>query len=198
MTDLPRGPEATNDDADSTIGGAGESGDVEEVRPVDPRVSEHDPTGTDLAARVARAARGGVPRSRTQKAKPIVPTLSGAGADPRDPKPAESVFDRFLAERGWQLEVSVHSVMGRWPQIVGPELAEHSAPEAFDSGVLVVRTSSTAWATQLRALAPLLVAKLNEIVGDGAVARVDVRGPDAPKRRGRLRVKGEGPGDTWG
>jgi predicted nucleic acid-binding Zn ribbon protein len=76
-----------------------------------------------------------------------------------------------------------------------------SAPPkmTYDQGVVVVRTDSTAWATQLRTIAPQIVAKLNEAVGEGSVTFVEVRGPDAPTwRHGKLRVKGIGPRDTYG
>ena len=46
--------------------------------------------------------------------------------------------------------------MGRWPQIVGPEVAQHCEPQKYDEDerVLTVQCDSTAWATQLRLLAP--------------------------------------------
>ena len=91
------------------------------------------------------------------------------------------------------------SVFGRWADIVGPEVAAHTTPDSFADGVLAVTADSTAWATQVRLLAPMLVKRLNEEVGDGSVRRVKVQGPQPPKRRGGLRVPGsKGPGDTYG
>ena len=78
------------------------------------------------------------------------------------------------------------SVFGRWAQIVGPDLAAHTAPDGLVDGELTVTADSTAWATQLRLLAAELVRKLNAELGDGAVRRVKVRGPGtqaAPARR---------------
>ncbi len=92
--------------------------------------------------------------------------------------------------------------MGRWPQIVGPDLANHCAPEKYDEDerVLTVLCDSTAWATQLRLLAPRLVARLNEDLGHGTVKLIKVFGPGAPRTTyGRLRAPGSvGPGDTYG
>ncbi len=72
--------------------------------------------------------------------------------------------------------------MGRWPQIVGEDLAKHCEPESYDEDerVLTVRCDSTAWATQLRLLAPQLVARLNEDLGHGTVRLIKVLGPDGP------------------
>ena len=59
----------------------------------------------------------------------------------------------------------------RWPEIVGEDVAKHCEPERYDEDerVLVVRCDSTAWATNLRLLAPTLVARLNEDLGHGTV-----------------------------
>ena len=43
-------------------------------------------------------------------------------------------------------------------QIVGAEVAAHCLPEEFEAGRLTVRADSTAWATQVRLLAPTLLA----------------------------------------
>ncbi len=91
------------------------------------------------------------------------------------------------------------SVFGRWADIVGADLAAHTQPDSFADGELAVIADSTAWATQVRLLAPMLVKRLNDEVGNGSVRRVKVRGPQPPRRRGGLRVPGSrGPGDTYG
>ena len=166
--------------------------------PEDEPVVERDPTGTDYARRIARSARATGP-APTRKARPSNPKMSGAGADPRDPQRVGRVLDSYIEDRGWEVSVSIHTLLDRWSDIVGEQVAAHSTPEKYDSGVVVVRTDSTTWATQLRTIASQIVAKLYESVGDGAVTRVEVRGPDAPSwKHGRLRVKGRGPRDTFG
>ena len=62
----------------------------------------------------------------------------------------------------------------------------------------MVQTDSTAWATQM--LAATVVRRLNEELGDGTVARIEVRGPAAPSwTKGRRSVRdGRGPRDTYG
>ena len=67
-------------------------------------------------------------------------------------------------------------------------------------GRLVVRTDSTAWATQLRLLAPTIVRRLNEELGHGTVTVIDVQGPHLPTwKKGPRSVRdGRGPRDTYG
>ena len=124
---------------------------------------------------------------------------SGAHPDERDPQLLGPTLDRLIADRGWETDAAVGGVLGRWPAIVGPEVAGHAVPLAFDDGELVVGADSTAWATQIRLLAPTLLARLAEDLGAGVVTSVTVRGPAAPSwKKGLLAVRGRGPRDTYG
>jgi predicted nucleic acid-binding Zn ribbon protein len=123
------------------------------------------------------------------------------GGRPRreDPQRLGSAIDGLLGTRGWQQRAAMGSVFGRWEEIVGRDLAAHTRPDSFADGELAVTADSTAWATQVRLLAPVLLQRLNAELGDGSVRRVKVRGPAPPRRRGGWRVPGgRGPRDTYG
>jgi predicted nucleic acid-binding Zn ribbon protein len=166
------------------------------------------PSGIDLAKALlaqvrtdARARSGGLrPSVRTARGRATENSArSGAGPDDRDPQPLGRAVDRLRADRGWEEPLAAGGVLGRWAEIVGPDLAAHCAAESMADGVLTVRAESTAWATQIRLLAPVLVRRLNEECGQGTVARVLVLGPGRPSwRKGRLHVRGRGPRDTYG
>jgi predicted nucleic acid-binding Zn ribbon protein len=117
-----------------------------------------------------------------------------------DPQPLGLAIGGLLDSQGWNLAAATGSVFGRWAQIVGPELADHTQPESLRDGELVVVADSTAWATQLRLLSAQLVKRLNAELGTGAVQRVKVRGPvTATRKPGEWRVRGgRGPRDTYG
>ena len=120
-----------------------------------------------------------------------------------DPEPLHAAIDGLIDSRGWREAAAAGSVSGRWAQIVGPDLAAHTRPDALADRELTVTADSTAWATQVRLLADQLVRRLNAELGDGSVQRVKVRGPAAaagPARRpGEWRVRGgRGPRDTYG
>lgn len=126
--------------------------------------------------------------------------MSGAHPDARDPQTARRSIDRLVGDLGWAAPVAVGGVIGRWEQVVGFEVAAHATPESFTDGVLAVRADSTAWATQLRLLAPTIQRRLDEELGTGVVTQLRVRGPGAPSwRRGpRQAPGGRGPRDTYG
>jgi predicted nucleic acid-binding Zn ribbon protein len=124
---------------------------------------------------------------------------SGAHPDERDPQTLDASLGRLVVERGWETDAKVGGVMGRWAAVVGPDLAAHCEPVSFEDGELVVAASSTAWATQLRLLAPSLVRRLCEEAGEDLVTQVTVQGPRPPSwKRGPLTVRGRGPRDTYG
>ena len=154
-------------------------------------------------ARAAARAKGVRPGRRPRRRERDLPDDRRGGASRssgRDPTLLGDQIDRFVAERGWRADVAVGSVIGRWPQIVGPEIAAHCTPTDFVDGALTVRADSTAWATQLRLLETTLLGRLAEEVGEGTVAELRIAGPGAPSwSRGRHRVQdGRGPRDTYG
>jgi predicted nucleic acid-binding Zn ribbon protein len=177
----------------------------------------HDPSGLDLARSIARAM-GRSPRSgespgteRRQRRSDTGPLArrrrrntetqsSGARPDDRDPQTLDATIDRLVAEHGWSTDVAVHGVFSRWDTIVGREVAAHCHPERVADSRLTVRADSTAWATQVRLLAPTFVRRLNEELGDGTVVAIDVQGPSVPSwSKGFRAVRdGRGPRDTYG
>jgi predicted nucleic acid-binding Zn ribbon protein len=128
------------------------------------------------------------------------PPVTPRGRQRRDdPGLLAGAIDGLLDTRGWQQQAAMGSVFGRWAEIVGQDLAAHTRPDTFADGELAVIADSTAWATQVRLLASVLVARLNAELGQGTVRRVKVRGPAPPRQRGAWRVPGsKGPGDTYG
>jgi predicted nucleic acid-binding Zn ribbon protein len=193
-------------------------------RPEDgaPQASPHHDTGLDLARSIARSLAGRKPGagkdrapSRRRRTRPVDPQASGAHPDDRDPQTLDSTIGRFIAQQGWERDVRVHGVFSRWNAIVGDQVAQHATPVSYvrdeqeggsgaggpsEGGRLVVQTDSTAWATQMRLLAPTVVRRLNEELGDGTVTFIEVRGPSAPRwSHGRRAVRGgRGPRDTYG
>lgn len=168
-------------------------------------VEQDGPRGADLVraalaqARARAAEKGvspGVPRKRPAVRRE---RRSGSGKDARDPVLFGDAVRRLVEERGWQETTTNASVLERWEDLVGAELAGHCRPVSLVEGELVLVAESSAWATQVRLLAGQLMATLRAAVGPGVVEKVVVRGPAQPDwRKGPRRVQGRGPRDTYG
>jgi predicted nucleic acid-binding Zn ribbon protein len=168
-----------------------------------------DPERARLAAEaLARAradawARGERPGARPRQGQnqdpqersgqPQSPSASPAwSARPRrdDPQPLTAAVGGLLSARGWRERAAVGAVFGHWADIVGPQLALHTRPESFEAGELTVAADSSAWATQVRLMAPQLLKRLAEELGHGAIRHIRVKGPSGPPRSpGRFRVR---------
>lgn len=150
----------------------------------------------DAAAKRRASAGGG----RTGERKDWRPRgYSGSGPDPRDPARFGDLLAKLVKARGWQQPAAEGKVFGAWGKVVGPGIAAHCRPVRLDDKELTIEAESTAWATQLRLLTGTIIKNIAAEVGNNVVVRVRIHGPAAPSwSRGPLRVRGNGPGDTYG
>ena len=103
------------------------------------RARRHDEDGLDLARLITRSlaqAAGRAPRRRGRPGRQDSPAdrrrggLSGARPDDRDPQLVGPTLDKLVSDRGWEVDLKVQAVFGRWAELVGAEVAAHTAPEA--------------------------------------------------------------------
>jgi len=80
---------------------------------------------------------------------------------------------------------AVGGLFGRWDEAVGEQVAQHVRPVKLDEGVLSVEVDDPAWATQVKFLAPTIIARLAE-VADAKVERIQVRVDPRSARGARL------------
>ena len=173
-----------------------------------PQEPDRRPDGLDLAKNLARATARSSPANRVRRAGRLGGTgrrtgpakSSGAFPDDRDPQLLDATVSRLVDDHGWDVDLRVAGMFARWPELVGEEVARHATPESFADGTLVVRTDSTAWATQLKLLAPAVLRRLNEDLGHGTVTLIEVVGPHLPtwKKGARSVRDGRGPRDSYG
>ncbi|WP_249523653.1 DUF721 domain-containing protein [Modestobacter marinus] len=166
-------------------------------------MAEERPARPSDIARAALEAARAASASRPQPTRRRVAgprrrwTGPGPGAD--DPQPLGSLVVSLVTQQDWTARTKVGAVFGRWDTLVGPEIAAHCRPESLNEGELLVVAESTAWATQLRLLAPSILGKLRAGVGGDVVTKLRVVGPTAPSwKKGPRTVRGRGPRDTYG
>lgn len=126
---------------------------------------------------------------------------SGPGESSRDPKPLGGIVSALIRSRGWKEPVAVSSVLARWAELVGPEIAAHTKPLSFENSIVQVQCDSTAWATQLRLMHGQLIELFRRELGEGVVAQVRILGPNNGRwsQRGYRRASGmRGVRDTYG
>ncbi len=83
--------------------------------------------------RAASRRRGSTSNRRRGAMRALAQTPSGPGPDARDPQRVGDVWRRLADGNGWTAQLAVWSLANRWPEIVGPQIAEHVSVVAFDA-----------------------------------------------------------------
>jgi predicted nucleic acid-binding Zn ribbon protein len=163
---------------------------------------DRPPRPSDIARAALEAARA-ASKARPQPTRRRIagPRRSWSGPRPGDDDPQllGRLLDKLVTEQDWSERTRVGAVFGRWSALVGPDIAAHCEPQTLTEGELLIVAESTAWATQLRLLAPTILGKLRAQVGGDVVKTLRVVGPTAPSwKKGPRTVRGRGPRDTYG
>jgi predicted nucleic acid-binding Zn ribbon protein len=117
----------------------------------------------------------------------------------RDPHGVGDVLAAFTRDSGWDAQLAREDVVLQWAEVAGPDTARNATPVAFTDGLLTVRCTSTAWATQLRSLRAHLLSEIVRRYPEAGVRDMRFVGPDVPSWKwGPRTVPGRGPRDTYG
>lgn len=111
--------------------------------------------------------------------------MSHRGDNP-GPQHVSRIIAEALAACGLDERLEERAAMLRWREIVGADVADHAWPVDLQDGVLVLEADHGAWRQELTMLVPVIIAKFNELCGEGTVRDVSWRErPMRGRRPGR-------------
>nr|WP_239643888.1 DUF721 domain-containing protein [Nocardiopsis kunsanensis] len=166
-------------------GGPGVGAGQSRPHPVDASSSAAErgqATGADLARQALARARAQARERGGDTRAPHRARRRGRLRSRAEPQMFGDAVRTWLIEHGWQEQVAIGGVFGRWADIVGEFNASRLKPESFSEGELVVVADSPTMAAQARTMVRPLMRKLNEELGDGTVLAIKVRGPGSRRR----------------
>lgn len=91
-------------------------------------------------------------------------------------RPAHDAAPRVVAALLRQAPFSAAKLELAWRAAVGPALARVTTVRVGGPGAIVVRAPTAAWAAEVRRAAPVIRARLAELLGEGVVAHLEVEG----------------------
>ncbi|MBB4935428.1 putative nucleic acid-binding Zn ribbon protein [Lipingzhangella halophila] len=155
-----------------------------------PQGGDDEPTstGAELArqalaqAKAAARERGASPEGRPRRVR------RGRIRSRNEPQLFGDAVRAWLVEHGWEEQVAVGGVFGRWSEIVGEFNAQHLQPVSYEAGELVIAADSATMAAHARAMTRELLRRLNEELGHGTVHSIKVQGPGRGRGAGRRRA----------
>lgn len=119
----------------------------------------------------------------------------------REPETLGAVINQVMEDNGWVAAISRGKLLDEemWEEIVGPQIAQHASIEKLEGSMLTLSADSSAWAAQLRILAPQLITRIHEVIGQNLITELKVSGPAQKSwTKGKRSVKWRGPRDTYG
>ena len=172
-------------DGPGGLQGSGSGAGQERPQSVDassPAGEASQASGADLARQALARARAQARERGGDTRAPRRHRRRGRLRSRDEPQMFGDAVRTWLIEHGWQEQVAIGGVFGRWSDIVGEFNASRLQPESFSEGELVVVADSPTMAAQARTMVRPLMKKLNEELGDGTVLAIKVRGPGSRRR----------------
>jgi len=91
------------------------------------------------------------------------------------PKPLRASLEALLDDLGSAPVQETASLLERWSEVVGADLAAHTEPLGVRRGVLLVQADDPAYGDHLSWNERRVVTRLATVLGDGVVTGLDVR-----------------------
>src|SRR5687767_2687001 len=104
--------------------------------------------------------------------------MSGRGGGPHaddEPRSMADAVERVRAQLGIPAAGSLAALEAGWAELVGPQIAAHARLTGVRDGALVVTVDATPWASELRYLESMILARVRVVLGDDAVQVMRVR-----------------------
>ncbi|MFM9373313.1 DciA family protein [Streptomyces sp. Da 82-17] len=149
-----------------------------------------EPSGVDMARAALAAARAAAKSKPAPTKKRTTKASARRSQSGRDPIVLGGAIERMMTEHGMDVPTAGGGLVEQWPTIA-PELAQHVAAVRFDTetGLLHLRPTSPAYATQLRLLQAQVVKRIREKTGLTAVRGLRVLAPTAAPTRSAATEK---------
>jgi hypothetical protein len=85
----------------------------------------------------------------------------------------DSLFAELFKKRQWDKRLALHAVFRNWPEVVGAEIAERTAPQVIRGTVLWIAVSDSVWMQQLHLQKQMLLEHINaKVVGSEKISDI--------------------------
>jgi predicted nucleic acid-binding Zn ribbon protein len=101
-------------------------------------------------------------------------------------KSAGDVLKDTINKLGLRSQMKSHQVWHIWDKAVGPHIAAVAQPEDIKGKTLFVNVRDSIWLRQLKFLEAMIIAKLNEAIGEKAIGSIYFRLGEVNSRKSKV------------
>jgi predicted nucleic acid-binding Zn ribbon protein len=87
----------------------------------------------------------------------------------------DDLMESLLKQKRWQSGIQMARLRTIWAELVGPEIAAHTQPDKLFGKRLTILCDHDVWRTELQYLAPELLKRIAEGIGEGKVNEIWLR-----------------------
>ena len=84
-------------------------------------------------------------------------------------RPISSILNQVLKTKGLYRPVLERELLGRWEEVVGPRVSAEVRLVDVADGVLLLKTASSSWMTEVRFQKRSIIEKANQILGRSVI-----------------------------
>jgi len=84
-------------------------------------------------------------------------------------KKIDKILGSLISQKRWRRGITEADLFLRWPELVGPKIAEHTEPVKLMRNRLEVLCDHDVWRTELQFMKPELLKSIAEKIGEGVV-----------------------------
>lgn len=93
-----------------------------------------------------------------------------------------ALLPNLVRDRGWEIQLDMHSVFARWPEVVDETTAAHARPQKIVRGVLWVEVENSAWLQQLQYQRHVLLESINGFLEKSQIQEIRLTLPEKPDK----------------
>lgn len=102
------------------------------------------------------------------------------------------ILPGLARQNGWEFQLDLHSIFGKWETIADPDTAEHCRPLKISRGILWLEVDNSAWLQQLRYMKYQLLESINSSLRQSRIEDIKYvlpkgRSPQKAADKGAIR-----------
>ncbi|MBN1299244.1 MAG: DUF721 domain-containing protein [Actinobacteria bacterium] len=112
---------------------------------------------------------GGSAKKKRENARVHVPGINASLPTVSD---IQSILKIFAADPQINLKMKKYSLFNHWPEIVGKEIADKTAPLKIFKTTLYVSVTTPTWANELSMMSRQLIDRINAFTGENSITEL--------------------------